>query len=333
VESHVIFGDYMKMGATGDDRTYEEIKDLKALSQLLDEYLFEYNMTNPVQMNLVFFRDAIEHISRCARVCRLEKGNAMLVGVGGSGKQSVTRLASSMLEYKCFSIELKKGYDIVAFRDDIKKLFEMTGVEGKSVTFLLVDTQIVVESMLEDVNNILNTGEVPGMYPDDEKAKICSDMIPVCDALGVPADKTNCWNTFVRQCQNNLHIVLCMSPVGEAFRNRCRLFPALINCTTIDWFTPWPDEVRVARTNTSRCIRAGVNTTRLPRRRCSPSRRSCSSRRTSARTSSSRTSRRCASTCTRARSRLRTSTSRSSAGTTTSRRSRTSTSSASTSTR
>lgn len=33
-----------------------------------------------------------------------------------------------------------------------------------------------------------------------------------------------------------------MSPVGEAFRRRLRTFPALVNCTTIDWFLPWPEE-------------------------------------------------------------------------------------------
>lgn len=38
----------------------------------------------------------------------------------------------------------------------------------------------------------------------------------------------------------NLHVVLCLSAVGEAFRERCRLFPGLVNCTTIDWFTEWP---------------------------------------------------------------------------------------------
>ena len=246
VDSTIIFGDYLKMGATGEDRVYEEVTDLAALNQLLDEYLFEYNMTNPVQMNLVFFRAAVEHISRVARMCRLDKGNAMLVGVGGSGKQSCTRLATAMCEYKCFTIELKKGYDIVSFRDDIKNLFELTGVEGKPVTFLLVDTQIVVESMLEDVNNILNSGEVPGMYADDEKAKIISDMRPVCEALGIPATKDKCWSTFIARCQSNLHIVLCMSPVGESFRRRCKLFPSLINCTTIDWFTPWPDDALLA---------------------------------------------------------------------------------------
>ena len=33
-----------------------------------------------------------------------------------------------------------------------------------------------------------------------------------------------------------------MSPVGEGFRRRIRTFPGLVNCTTIDWFLPWPEE-------------------------------------------------------------------------------------------
>ena len=242
VEGHVMFGDYMKMGATGDDRLYEELKDLKAFSSLLDEYLFEYNMSTPVQMNLVFFRDAMEHISRLARVLRLDKGNAMCVGVGGSGKQSCTRLASHMCEYKCISIELKKGYNINSFREDLKALFETAGVNGTPTTFLLVDTQIVDESMLEDVNGILNTGEVPGLYPSDEKDAIIQEMRPICEKMGLPATKDACWGVFVKRVQSYLHIVLAMSPVGAAFSRRCRLFPSLISCTTIDWYIRWPDD-------------------------------------------------------------------------------------------
>lgn len=37
-------------------------------------------------------------------------------------------------------------------------------------------------------------------------------------------------------------MVLSMSPVGDSFRRRCRMFPSLVNCTTIDWFTNWPTE-------------------------------------------------------------------------------------------
>jgi len=44
------------------------------------------------------------------------------------------------------------------------------------------------------------------------------------------------FNFFVNRCRENLHIVLAMSPIGDAFRNRLRQFPSLINCCTIDWF-------------------------------------------------------------------------------------------------
>lgn len=40
----------------------------------------------------------------------------------------------------------------------------------------------------------------------------------------------------------SLHLVLCFSPVGDAFRQRLRMFPSLVNCTTIDWFNNWPLE-------------------------------------------------------------------------------------------
>ena len=50
------------------------------------------------------------------------------------------------------------------------------------------------------------------------------------------------YNTFVQRVRDNLHVVLCMSPIGDAFRTRCRKFPSLINCSTIDWFTSWPRE-------------------------------------------------------------------------------------------
>lgn len=42
-----------------------------------------------------------------------------------------------------------------------------------------------------------------------------------------------------------MHLSICMSPVGDNFRNYCRQYPALINNTTIDWFMPWPEEALI----------------------------------------------------------------------------------------
>ena len=62
------------------------------------------------------------------------------------------------------------------------------------------------------------------------------------DEAGVNTGSQNdMYAFFVRRCRENLHVVLCMSPIGDAFRTRLRMFPALVNCCTIDWFTEWPE--------------------------------------------------------------------------------------------
>jgi dynein heavy chain, axonemal len=62
-----------------------QVADVGKMIQLLEDYMEEYNLSNPSTLNLVFFMDAVEHITRVARVLRQPRGNALLVGVGGSG--------------------------------------------------------------------------------------------------------------------------------------------------------------------------------------------------------------------------------------------------------
>ena len=86
---------------------------------------------------------------------------------------------------------------------------------------------------------MLNTGEVPNLFPHDEREKILQDVRPVVTALGLPETRDSIWGLFIDRVRDNLHICLAMSPVGDLFRNRCRKFPSLINCCTIDWYEEW----------------------------------------------------------------------------------------------
>jgi dynein heavy chain len=111
--------------------------------------------------------------------------------------------------------------------------------------FLFSDTQIKNETFVEDINNILSSGEIPGLFEKEEQQTIL-DTIRIKarnhegGAAGMKETKENLWNFFINQVRQNLHVVLAFSPIGKSFRNRLRQFPSLVNNTTIDWFNEWP---------------------------------------------------------------------------------------------
>ena len=62
------------------------------------------------------------------------------------------------------------------------------------------------------------------------------------DFREIAEDNTAILKLFEETAQANLHLALTMSPIGEDFKRRLRMFPALVNCCTIDWFLPWPKD-------------------------------------------------------------------------------------------
>lgn len=232
----VIFGDIM----SGPTKEYKQIESNEKFLEKLDFDLERYNAEFSNRMNLVFFKDAINHLTRISRILRQPRGNALLVGVGGSGRQSLARLATSMAGYKPFSIEITRIYGNTQFHDDIKVLLKTAGADNEPVAFIFSDTQIVKESFLEDINNILNTGEVPNLYDPGEIQEIVDLVRPLAKEAGKMDTQDSILQHYVQLCRDNLHIILAFSPVGEQFRVRCRQFPSIINCCTIDWYDPWP---------------------------------------------------------------------------------------------
>ena len=105
----IIFGDFMD-GIDVEQRVYRQIEDLKIMQNKIEEYLDDYNSSVKTQMNLVLFLDACDHVSRIQRILRQPLGNAFLLGVGGSGRQSLSRLATFIANYKIFQIEVIRGY-------------------------------------------------------------------------------------------------------------------------------------------------------------------------------------------------------------------------------
>ena len=112
-------------------------------------------------MNLVLFENALEHLVRIHRVLRLSGAHALLVGVGGSGKQSLTKLAAFVADCGNFEITLARGYGDGEFREDLKSLYALLGPKNLKMVFLFPDAHVAQEGFLELINNMLASGMVP----------------------------------------------------------------------------------------------------------------------------------------------------------------------------
>jgi dynein heavy chain len=214
----VLFGDYEGgPGAAEGARPYLKLSEANALIPTLDDWLEQYNADFAgAPMNLVFFGDCIQHLSRIARVLKQQRGNAMLVGVGGSGRRSMARLAASIQSMTPFSIEISKSYREKEWHEDIRgSLLRRAALENEPVVFLFSDTQLVRESFLEDINNLLNSGEIPNLFPAEEKAAICDELGARAREVGCGDSRDQIYAYFVQVCRENLHIVLAFSPVGD----------------------------------------------------------------------------------------------------------------------
>lgn len=147
-----------------------------------------------------------------------------------------------MLEMTFIQIEITKNFGPSQFKDIIKNLMFSSGIDGKMISFVMTDTQIISETFIEDINNLLNTGEIPNLMLPEDKDKIINGVRPIVLEMK-KVDTIDIINsTFVSRVRDKLHICLCMSPVGDTLRVRCRMFPSLVNCCTLDWFTRWPEE-------------------------------------------------------------------------------------------
>ncbi|XP_039947795.1 dynein beta chain, ciliary [Bactrocera tryoni] len=223
------------------DIKYMPISDWDRLHRLLSEAQERYNDFVGA-LNLVLFEDAMAHVCRISRILESSRGYALLIGVGGSGKQSLTRLACFISSLDVFQIQLTKDYSNNDLKANLSTLYMKAGVKSTPCCFLMTDSEVAREQFLVLVNDMLASGDIHELFPDDEVENIINAMRNEVKQLGIMDTRENCWKYFIDKVRSLLKVVLCFSPVGATLRVRARKFPALVNCTTIDWFHEWPQE-------------------------------------------------------------------------------------------
>lgn len=231
----------------GVDSAYLPITSMKHLNKVLVEQLDDYNSKYSM-MNLELFDNAMEHVTRICRIIGNPGGNAMLIGVGGSGKQSLSRLASHICGFDVRQLSVTSNFRIEDFKESLAEMFKITGIQGLPLVFLITDSQIVNERFLVYINDMLSSGWIPDLFPKEDIDGLLGALRNEAKANGVPDTPDTLMDFLLLRIRLNFRIIMCFSPVGAVFRVRARRFPGLVNCTVIDWFHPWPRDalVRVA---------------------------------------------------------------------------------------
>ena len=223
-----------------DEYVYVDVTSWSQVRATLEEKLKQYNESNAI-MNLVLFDEAIEHVCRISRILETPRGNALLVGVGGSGKQSLCRLAAYLRNLPIVTLPVTSDYTALDLKEHLKSLYSKAAVRpAEPLAFMLTDSMIVDEIFLVLINDLLSSGYIPDLFSSEEYDGIFGMLRNDAKSAGIPETRDNMMEFFLERVRSNLHVVMCFSPVGDTFRQRAQKFPGLCNCSSIDWFHPWP---------------------------------------------------------------------------------------------
>jgi dynein heavy chain len=221
------------------EKAYLAVKDMPTLKRVVEEKLAEYNETYAA-MNLVLFDDALSHVCRISRITDNPCGHALLVGVGGSGKQSLARLATFINGQELLRILVNQNYGMADLKENLQEFYKKSAVKpGLPHAFLLTDGQIADERFLVFINDMLSSGNIPDLFAREEYDAIFGTVRNQAKAAGYSDDREGLFGFFIDKVRRNLHFILCHSP-GDVFRVRGRKFPALISCMVVDEYMPWP---------------------------------------------------------------------------------------------
>lgn len=240
LNKELYFCTFLNESQDGMPRPYAPVKDFSETRGPIEKLL---HRTQDITSSFVLFDDAISHIIRISRVLDMDRKSILLIGIGGSGKKSLSKVSATIACSRFICCSKGSGYTVAKFFDDMRDGFKISGIKGVPVCFMLSDADISDDILLDYVNQQLVTGKVAGIFQKEDIDAIIGDVRPTFRSKQVSLLETeeNLLNFFWDRVNKNFHFVLCFSPTGGNLRRRLKNFPGLLSCA-IDWFHPWPKE-------------------------------------------------------------------------------------------
>ncbi|XP_077154626.1 cytoplasmic dynein 2 heavy chain 1 isoform X5 [Ranitomeya variabilis] len=190
------------------------------------------------ELDILLFHEVLDFMSRVDRVLSFPGGSLLLAGRSGVGRRTVTSLVTHMHGATLFTPKISRGYELKHFKNDLKQVMQMAGIEGQQVVLLLEDYHFVHPTFLEMINSLLSSGEVPGLYTLEELEPLLS---PLKDQASEDGFTGPLLSYFTFRVLQNLHIVLIMDCTNANFTLNCESNPALYKKCSVQWMEGWSD--------------------------------------------------------------------------------------------
>ncbi|XP_077934784.1 dynein axonemal heavy chain 14 [Halichoerus grypus] len=246
----IVFVDFLDINKPHRKKIYRNTNDYNRLANVLNEFQKKLSSTSlEIFHSMVFFKEAIEHIARAARVLRQPGGHMLLIGTDGCGKETCAALACYLTECRLYRVPTSHNYAYIEFKEDFKRGFIQAGLEGNPTALIVASLNPKQESFLEDLNNILNLRNILDLFENEELDSIALRMRSFAEQSGSIDNRQSLLAFFQKRIHKNLHIFMTMSPEGPTFRQHCRAYPSMITTCTIDWYEKWPEEALLAVAN------------------------------------------------------------------------------------
>ncbi|KAK6094055.1 dynein heavy chain [Batrachochytrium dendrobatidis] len=207
----ILYSDFLSKHYVSVDRN--ELRDfIKARLQVFYE--------EELDIPLVLFDKALEHILRIDRVFRQSQGHMLIIGISGSGKTTLTRFVAWMNGINVFQANMHSKYTASDFDDDLRTLLRRSGCKGEKLCFILDEGSIFESSFIERMNTLLANAEIPGLFEGDEFTSLMSACKEASQREGLTLDlHDELYQWFKQQVMRNLHIVFTMNPPDGSLTN------------------------------------------------------------------------------------------------------------------
>jgi dynein heavy chain len=241
---NLTFGDFITVE---DRRCYQEIVSFDEFGKQGRAMVDAYMAAHPhCPTEVMFFKYSMENICKICRVLCQPSGNILLLGRGGTGRETSARVAAVLKDATFYQPPVSASFTFLEWRGQIKALLREAGGSGTCCVLYLTIETLSVPEFMTDINTLLTNGQIDGLFSVDERYEITEQVHQYLKASKAEGEKElspdELYTKFLERCMDNFHMVTKLPSDTQDMRQLCRTYPELLAKSVVCHFPEWPDD-------------------------------------------------------------------------------------------